>query len=489
MTIAKALEGATEHYSPSGQHVNGHHAPERPEADNAWRYPGSEQDKSISFSMPTQPKWPEPIAPEAFYGLAGDVVRAIEPHTEADPSSLLLNFLAMYGNAVGFEPHAVAEAARHGGNLNVCVVGETSKGRKVSSTGRIQDLFFRADPTWAGTHIQHGGLSSGEGLIWAVRDPIEKLVKDKKSKEYTKEVIDEGVEDKRLLIVESEFANTLKVMGREGNSLSPILRQAWDSGNLSTLTKNSPARATQAHISVIGHITKEELTRYLSETESANGFANRFLWCCSKRAQALPEGGGVPHFGGLVEHLHNSLDLGRKTRLMERDGVAKEAWAVVYPELSEGKGGMFGAIIGRSEAQVLRLSLVYALLDASSVIQLPHLKAALAVWEYCEASARYIFGDATGDVVADQILESLRQSPEGLDRTHISALLGRNLSLNRINHALGLLLRTKRARFEKVVPESGQGRPREVWRAVRYELFRYFRLFRSGARGLNELSG
>jgi hypothetical protein len=395
------------------------------------------------------------------------VVKVIAPHTEADPASLLLNFLAMFGNAVGFEPHAVAEAARHGGNLNICVVGETSKGRKGSSTGWIQDLFFRADPEWAGGHIQNGGLSSGEGLIWAVRDPIEKLVKDKKSKEYVKEIIDEGVEDKRFLVIESEFAGTLKVMGREGNSLSSILRQAWDSGTLSSLVKNSPAKATKAHISIIGHITKGELTRYLSETEAANGFANRFLWTCAKRSQVLPEGGGVPHFGDLVAHLHNALELGRVAGLMERDETAKEAWGLVYPELSEGKGGLFGAIIGRAEAQVLRLSLVYALLDASRVIQLPHLKAALAVWEYCEASARYIFGDATGDVVADQILESLRQSPEGLDRTQISALLGRNISLNRINQALGLLLRTKRAGFEKIVPESGQGRPREVWRAVR----------------------
>ncbi len=32
--------------------------------------------------------WPEPLADEAFYGLAGDIVRTIEPHTEADPAAL-----------------------------------------------------------------------------------------------------------------------------------------------------------------------------------------------------------------------------------------------------------------------------------------------------------------------------------------------------------------------------------------------------------------
>jgi hypothetical protein len=31
-----------------------------------------------------QPHWPEPLGEAAFHGLAGDIVRVIEPHTEAD---------------------------------------------------------------------------------------------------------------------------------------------------------------------------------------------------------------------------------------------------------------------------------------------------------------------------------------------------------------------------------------------------------------------
>ena len=76
--------------------------------------------------------------------------------------------------------------------------------------------------------------------------------------EYKTVVIDDGVLDKRLFVIESEFANVLKVMAREGNTLSPVLRRAWDTGDLRTLTKNSPARATGAHISIIGHITRQE---------------------------------------------------------------------------------------------------------------------------------------------------------------------------------------------------------------------------------------
>ena len=137
---------------------------------------------------------------------------------------------------------------------------------------------------WCDERIEHG-LSSGEGLIWAVRDPVEKTDAGGKTT-----VIDPGVEDKRLLILESEFASALRVLKREGNTLSATVRNAWDSGKLSTLTKNSPNRATGAHISIVGHITRTELLRYLDSTETANGFGNRFLWCCVRQIE-VPSGG------------------------------------------------------------------------------------------------------------------------------------------------------------------------------------------------------
>jgi hypothetical protein len=93
------------------------------------------------------------------------------------------------------------------------------------------------------------------------------------------------------MIVEGEFAGPLRAMSREGNTLSVLLRQGWDGVKLATLTKNSPLKATDAHISIIGHITRTELLRLLSETEAHNGFANRFLWLVVHRSKALPFGG------------------------------------------------------------------------------------------------------------------------------------------------------------------------------------------------------
>src|SRR5262249_43844809 len=146
-----------------------------------------------------------------------------------------------------------------------------------------------------------------EGLVWHVRDPIPKRerVKSGKTVSYQEVEADPGIADKRLCIVEPEFANVLKQAERTGNTLSAMLRQAWDSGDLGTLTKNSPARATGAHVSLVGHITADELRRYLTATEQANGFANRHLWICVKRSKELPEGGAPDQkvLGGLKEKL------------------------------------------------------------------------------------------------------------------------------------------------------------------------------------------
>ena len=121
------------------------------------------------YPAPHRTEGPQPLGEEAFHGIAGDIVRAIDPHTESDPAALLFQFLAAFGSAVGRSPHALAEDDRHGANIFICLVGETSKGRKGTSWGRIYGLFQAAGLGWAESNVQ-SGLSSGEGLIHAVRD-------------------------------------------------------------------------------------------------------------------------------------------------------------------------------------------------------------------------------------------------------------------------------------------------------------------------------
>jgi hypothetical protein len=424
-------------------------------------------DDNSPTSHSSTPQWPI-LDDLALKGLAGDIVRVIAPHTEADTVALLVQILIEFGNVVGRDPHCVAEADYHALNAFAVLVGMTSKGRKGSSSGHVRRLFRLVDPAWTHDRVQ-GGLSSGEGLIWAVRDPIIKTEaireKGRPTGKYEEVMVDQGVSDKRLLVLEAEFASTLRVLGREGNTLSAIIRQAWDAGNLRVLTKNSPAQATGAHISIIGHITKDELLRYLDSTEAGNGFGNRFLWLCVRRSKTLPEGGQLTDgdLRPVVVRLRKAIEAARHVREIRRDETARGLWRNVYPALSEGKPGLLGAMTSRAEAHVMRLSALYALIDGSGVVWEDHLKAALALWEYCEDSARFIFGNALGDPLADELLRLIRVNPEGIAQTEMSNHFGRHKSSEQIMRALTLLAEQGLATWEK---QTTKGRAATVWKSA-----------------------
>jgi hypothetical protein len=225
--------------------------------------------------------------------------------------------------------------------------------------------------------------------------------------------------------------------------------------------------ATGAHIAIIAHVTGEELRRYLDTTEMVNGFANRFLWFCVKRSKSIADDDArridPAKLAPLVERLHRAVDFARTVHEMRRDDEACEDWRKVYPILSAGKPGLLGAATSRGEAQVMRLALIYALLDCSQSIGRRHLRAALALWTYAEDSARFIFGDALGDPTADAILDALRRNALGLTRTEISGLFSRNKPGSEISRALRSLAEVGAVRT--VMGDSG-GRPSERWIAL-----------------------
>lgn len=426
----------------------------------------TEYSKSPKISSDESNSQPLELAPDAFYGLAGEIVHAVEPHTEADPAGLLIQLLVAFGNLVGRGPHFSVDGVRHGLNMFVVLVGLTGKGRKGTSWSRVRSLFEIENREWCAKQVQTG-LSSGEGLIWAIRDPIDDAVdeEEKKGRGQKKQSLgDPGIEDKRLLVFESEFASVLKMGSREGNTLSPIIRQAWDGQTLQVLTKNSPHKATDPHISIIGHITQEELKRSITATEQANGFANRFLWVLVRRSKFLADGGNL-NLGSLLEivNLRYATKFAQRVNQMHRDSAARDLWHQLYPVLSGDRFGLHGAVTGRAEAQVLRLSCLYALLDEQAVIGVEHLRAALAVWDYCDSSARRVFGDSLGDATADEILKILREG-NPLSKTEISGRLHRNKDAAEIARALGILAQYGLANSTS---QNTSGRKAaEIWSAV-----------------------
>jgi 5S rRNA maturation endonuclease (ribonuclease M5) len=387
---------------------------------------------------------------KALTGLAGDIVRAIEPHSEADPTALLVQLLVAFGNVAGRSAHFLAEADRHYTNLFAVVVGDSSRGRKGSSLSYIRRLIEEVDPELV--HCITGGLTSGEGLVHHVRDDSDVVVPGAVRR------------SKHALVVESEFASVLQAQSRKGSTLSTFIRQAWDTGDLAVMRRDSPDRATNAHISIIAHITGDELRRCLDSTDTVNGYANRFLWVSSRRSKKLPEGGhfNLKNSTPLVSHLRAAIRFASMVREMRRDDEARALWREIYNRLDEElPNGRLEAILSRAEAQIMRLACVYALLDCSPLVKRVHLESAKAVWDYCVASARYIFGQVLSKK-AQKFLDLLTEA--GTAGISKSELLRRNGGRSDgLNEALAELAGAGYA-FRLEIPTAG--RDEERWFAA-----------------------
>lgn len=400
--------------------------------------------------------WPV-LRPEALYGLAGEVVGTIAPHTEADRAALLVTFLVLAGNEVGPETYVRIGQVRHPPRLFAVLVGESAVARKGTSFADVRSLFHVEDDP--GEYRVLKGSGSGEGLITALAERIGSLRRDDDP--------DAPPRDPRMVVVESEFTSVLRVAARDGSTLSHVLRDAWDGTTLQNHTKSLRIRVPAGSmVGLIGHVTADELRAELTRTDAASGFGNRFLLAAVRRARSLP----LPISLDLRElgtDVRAAAMAGSRSGALRWSDEAEALWSEVYAaHLADvdSLGGIAAPMVARGDAQMIRLIATYAALDGAGVIRPDHVEAARAVWDYCRASTLRVFGDATGDPIADRIANAVEDTPEGMGRREIHELLGRNYSALRVDVAVASLVRS--GRFEEVEVATA-GRPRTVLIAVR----------------------
>jgi len=398
---------------------------------------------------------------DALHGLAGDVVAACTQDTEATPPGVLFYFLLRFGCQIGAFPYVPVGEEKHHARLNVVLVGKSAKARKGTSMRPVDAIFEEVAKHGLSTvDVRNSNLSSGEGLVAAVRDDSTELDKDGNTR-YP------GVHDKRCLMVSEEFASALASMKRQGNTLSAVIRSLWDIGNADIVTKSEQIKTTGAHVSLMCHITEVELVEMLESKELFNGFANRFLWVKVRREKkiAIPKKIDPAIKADIAKRIAHALQAGGQTKPVALDDEAHAYWESLYQELSEdeGKGASHDGATSRAEPYVLRLALIYALLDCSDTITSTHLRAAKACWDYCDASAGQVFASKTTKkelTKQGRILQTLWQ--EGpCSTTRLYESFNRNISRDELHKLLDTMEKAKMIRKEDQKPETGK--PSVVW--------------------------
>lgn len=419
------------------------------------QFPGRPSKTSLSEAF-VEPRKAPVLSKEALPGLVGEIVELATRDNEADPAAVLPFFLTYFGAEVGGTTYVVVGEDLHPARLNCLILGASSKARKGTSKGPI----LRIMQNLPGPRVRctPGPMSSGEGLIHAVRNPS-------KTRKKGETIPDPGISDKRLMICCDEYAACMQASKRVGSTLTSVKRCLWDNGNVDPMTKNDPVTTTGAHVCWVGHITKFEFLKLSEQCDLVNGIGNRILYWYVRRQKLVPRPTPMPddEVDRLVERLADVLQHARDLGSVTFTPAANRVWDKMYPALTLDREGLIGEVTSRAEAQVTRLALIYALLDRKKRIDVPHLKAALAAWQYCLDSAAFVFGSDAEQCLGDRKLKILNALKEGAkSSTEIHKLFSGNLSASELSKMLSELQASGMIGQEKFRNEKG-GRPSVKW--------------------------
>jgi bifunctional DNA primase/polymerase-like protein len=419
---------------------------------------------AVASVPPAQPGDRPTLGDDAWHGIAAEIVRVLEPSTEADPAAVLFVLLSMLGNYVGRKPHLWAGATDHPPRLWPLLVGKTGAGKKGTAVNVAAWFMRQYDEEYMRDNLT-SGLSTAEGLIQEVADP-----KPEKGAEGAEDGFDPGLvpPDKRRIFREDEFATLLGRSRRENNVISAAVREAYDGVPMRVKTRTDPLVATDHHISIIGAITPEELLAKLSDTDVANGFANRFLVVYSSRSKSLPR--DVPFdraaVNGLLTRLDRTVRAVAGVRGMGWTELGAKAWDEYYLAMDSRNlpGGRTADLVNRWNANTLRLAVTYALLDGLGEVDEVHVRAAIACWHYIEASIRAIFDDETADRELQRLMEYIDQAPEPGWRSRndvYAGLFAKHIGKAELDALLEKLCRTGKYEGRKVqAVDEATGKPK-----------------------------
>ncbi len=414
---------------------------------------------------------PPVLGDDGYHGVLKDVCKISTRHSEASAVAIAANTIATFSAMIG------RVAFQHIGD-GVCharpfflLTGKTGKARKGTSEytpyrifNEVEQMLGDEDNPKLKRH--EGGLSTGEGLGWVVHDEV--LNKDG-------EVAEEGVNDKRLYVVEAEFAGCMAAASREKNNLSATVRTVWDGRSISPLVKNAKWCASDPHIVITGHITAAELIDRMSDVDAQSGFMNRFIILHIVRSKLVP----LPkrtsdediqrvaiQIAEAVEFAMGEAGAGNNSLEVKLSAEARKFWCGQYKELTMEQNGKAGVLLVRTEIYCRMLAMIFALLDQSAVIEPQHIKAALAWINYWKDSVNYIFGKLAEQAKANKVNETAKSVYEfisknsGCSRTDLTKFFkNKKLTSVEMTNALNHLMNVAPPLIKQEMKPRADGKP------------------------------
>jgi len=413
-----------------------------------------------------------------LYGLVGEVALVGSEGTETNPHAIAANFIAYLSCAIGRGVYLPIGNTWHHTRLFCLHIGRSGRGRKGDALSLVMrlDQALRELNAEVAPQIHRGGLSTREGLVALIHDGC---------KQGTQEI--SPINDKRLWVVESEFANVLHQTRRGGNTLSAALRDCWDGISLKPAVKSNRLFASHPHLCLSGAISPTELMGLMSTREITNGFANRFLMLWAERSQILPFPRATPQVTVdlLAKRVLEILEFVRADDYHVRDQLSLELTAQAqwrYAHLYRGElndevgSDLVSGLLERRAPMLLRLAMLFALSDLQLRIDVAHIDAAMAWMRYMAASVRYVFVSTAEEAkmalsrkLSDQLFNFLRARGTATRSEINTDCFGGRVPKTQMDAAIERLLTSTPPKICMQLlnrPQEAPGTPTRVYRLV-----------------------
>ena len=378
-----------------------------------------------------------------LYGPIGAVARRICQFSEAHAPTVYLNLIVSFGSMFGRGPYFNIDATKHYTNENIANVAPTSEGRKGTCSDAAEFFLRTISPAFMDRN-NVSGFASSQAVIAQIKDSSTYQIRDRKTSMF-KTVLVPGVEDKRLCIRENELSGLFKLLADSKNRAGELFRNAWDgkplSNKVSGKTDEGEHRSLvcrEPHVSIIGSTTPSLAKSTLPVGVDKSGDGNRFIWCFTKRTQLCPHGGPpidwlserIEYAGVtvlLLVYLQQMLNEAYEPRLIPLTRAASKFCTHLYLRLENDRRIDFlGGMTRRAAAHIRRLAMILCLIDRENAVDVKHLQAAEAIWDFSQESARFIFKGYSLD--QEKILRAASEKNDGLTLTDVHELFKRHKS-------------------------------------------------------------